>query len=107
MSRVDLKMSGGTTFRRRFYVYQRDGATIVGDLTGYAVTLTMSLTADSAALYTFAGTIVTAASALCSVEVSPLEVDTITDGTYWYRINVDAGSQGYKPLEGFISKVAA
>ena len=107
MSRVDLKMSGGNTFRRRFYVYQKDGATIVGDLTGYRVRLALSLTADSVALYTFAGTIVTAASALCAIEVSPLEVDTITDGTYWYRIDVDAGSQGYKPLEGFMVKTAS
>lgn len=107
MSRIDLKMSGGKTFRRRFYVYQKDGATIVGDLTGYSVTLTLSLTADSASLYTFSGTIVTAASALCAIEVSPLEVDTITNGTYWYRVDVDSGSNGYKPIEGFMVKAAS
>lgn len=107
MSQVNLRMSGGQSFRRRFYVLQADRATAVGNLTGFAVTLELSAQYGSTVLYTFTGSIVTAATALCQIDLSPLEVDTITDGTYWYRVTVDSGATSYKPLDGLLTKGAA
>lgn len=107
MSRLDMTISGGVTFRKRFYTLQADHVTAVGDLTGFGVTLTLSATAGSTALYTYSGTVVTAATALCEIELTGTETDAITDGQYWYTLEVSNGADVYKPLEGWITKGAA
>lgn len=107
MSRVDLQAS--TYLRKRFRVVQRDSSTGVGSLAGHTVTMTLSLTKDSAALYTFTGTVVdsSASVALCEIELLQADMDTITNGVYWYRINVESTATSYKPLEGVFLKEAA
>lgn len=107
MSRLDLVMNGGVSFRHRFYVLQADRVTAVGNLTGFSVTFTLAAVAGGTALYTYAGSIVTAATALCEIELTPTETDAVTTGQYWYTVEVSNGADVYKPLEGWITKEAA
>lgn len=107
MSQVELHLSGDQSFRRRGYVLQRDRSSIVGNLTGFAVTLKLSAHYGSTTLYTFVGSVVTPSTTLWEIELSPLEVNTITDGTYWYSVSVSSGAKSYKPIEGLLTKGAA
>lgn len=94
----------GETFRLRFYAYQADGVTIVGDLTGFSVTGKIRPSLESSTTSeTFTGVVVTASTALCEISLTAAETAAMTAGSYVYDVEVSLATEVYRPLEGFFT----
>lgn len=99
-----LIIKQGETFRLRFYCYQADGITSVGDLTGFSVTGKMRSSLESSTVVaTFTGVVVTASTALCEISFTAAETAALTAGSCVYDVEVYSGSTTYRPLEGFVT----
>lgn len=99
--RYDIIAQQGATFTLRFYVYQSDGMTIVGDLSGYSVAGKIRQSIESSTVSkTLTGLVVTGSTALCEISLTATETAAMTARSYVYDVEVSAGAIVYRPLEG-------
>ncbi len=99
MSHYQITIQQGATFTRRFFVYQANSATIVGDLTGFSVTGKMRSSLESSTVVaTFTGVVVTASTALCEISLTAAETAAETEGNYYGDIEVYSGTTVYRPF---------